>query len=192
WPHRRAAELVVVGGKHLGRFSRTARRLGVDRRVHFVGAVDDTVPYYAAADVYVHPTFYDPCSLVVLEALASGLPVVTTRQNGASELLVDRRDGVLLDDPADVNELLRRVEPLLEPARRRAMGQAARQLALQHTFSRNIDELVAVYEEIDQRRRRAAEQAVSWLEKPFTCRIRGAADKPIPQRTPSSDTGVPS
>jgi len=191
WPHRQAAELVIVGGKHLGRFARAARRLGIEDRVHFVGAVDDTVPYYAAADVYVHPTFYDPCSLVVLEALASGLPVVTTRQNGASELLTDGREGFLLDDPADVGEFLGCIEPLLEAGQRERMGQAARKLALGHTFARNIDELVAVYEEVADRRRRAEQRAVLGLASPFVCRVRGvAAPTALPERTPSSDTGV--
>ena len=49
------------------------------------------MPYYAAADLYVHPTFYDPCSLVVLEAAACGLPIITSRYNGAAELF--RGDG---------------------------------------------------------------------------------------------------
>ena len=59
----------------------------------FSDAVDDPVPLYAAADVYVQPTWYDPCSLVVLEALAAGLPVVTTRLNGAGELITSGREG---------------------------------------------------------------------------------------------------
>jgi len=213
WPYRAAADLVVVGGKHVERFAQAARRMGLEGRTHFVGAVEDTVPYYAAADVYVHPTFYDPCSLVVLEALASGLPVVTTRQNGASELMRDGREGALLDDPADVESFLVRLGPLLEPAWRRRMGRAARKLAIKHTFKQNIDELVAVYEEVCQSRRRAEKEWMSRLERPFVCRVWGekgdksnfpasAADGERPsqksdvspfggsQRSPSSDTGV--
>ena len=59
--------------------------------------------YYGAADLYVHPTFYDSCSLTVLEALATGLPVVTSRFNGASDVIVSDEGGRVIDDPADPN-----------------------------------------------------------------------------------------
>jgi UDP-glucose:(heptosyl)LPS alpha-1,3-glucosyltransferase len=85
------ARLAVVGGRPLWSHQRLARRLGVANRVAFIGAVNDPVHLYMAADVYVQPTFYDPCSLVVLEAMACGLPVVTTRHNGVSERADDQR-----------------------------------------------------------------------------------------------------
>ncbi|MCH8992530.1 MAG: glycosyltransferase family 4 protein, partial [Acidobacteria bacterium] len=116
---------------------------------------ENAAPYYAAADIYVHPTYYDPCSLVVLEALASGLPVVTSRFNGAGELLTPGVEGDLIDDPGDAQALCRCLEPMLETPRRRMMGAAARKLALAHTFERNCDEIVAMYEEIVAQRRAA-------------------------------------
>ncbi|MCX7426490.1 MAG: glycosyltransferase family 4 protein [Planctomycetia bacterium] len=152
----RPIHLAVVGGRHLSRYERAARRLGIAQRVSFVGAVDDTVPYYAAADVYVHPTFYDPCSLGVLEAAASGLPSVTSRYNGAGELLAEGLDGYLMDDPADGREFARCLRPLLCPATRAAMGAAARRMALEHTFRHNCDEIIGVYHEVARRHRCAA------------------------------------
>lgn len=145
---RLPVHLAVVGGKRLRRYIRAAARLGLQDRVSFVGSVNDTAPYYAAADVHVHPTFHDACSLVVLEALASGLPVVTTRFNGAAELLTDGIEGYVVSDPASVDELLGRLEVLLEPSVRQRMGAGARALALQHTFARNVDQVLDVYEEI--------------------------------------------
>ncbi len=187
--------LAVVGGKRLRGWRRMAERLGVAAAVSFVGAQDETVPYYAAADVYVHPTFYDTCSLVVLEAAASGLPVITSRLNGVSELFdpvsgqgsgargqqlsgvgqgsgirgqgfgvqLDRigkqgsdpcpltpdpsNGALLLSDPADVEELTESLRVLFDPSRRQKMGNAARRTALKHTFSRNVEEILAVYEE---------------------------------------------
>jgi UDP-glucose:(heptosyl)LPS alpha-1,3-glucosyltransferase len=124
--------------------------------VTFLGPVDDAAPCYAAADLYVQPTFYDPCSLVVLEALASGLPVITSRYNGVAELLTPGREGFVLHDPADVNELASRLEALLDPQLRRRCGDAARRLALDHTFDRNCDELVAIYRDLAPLRRQAA------------------------------------
>ena len=148
--------LVVAGGKRTARWQRRAQRCGAAAWTHFVGPVDDPVPYYAAADAYVQPTFYDPCSLVVLEALASGLPVVTSRFNGAGELITPGREGYLVDDPADADELVQAIRPLLEPARREAMQVAARELALRHSFERNCQEILSVYQQIAHTGRRAA------------------------------------
>ena len=55
--------------------------------MHFAGNQKDSLPFYQAADVFALPTLYDPCSLVVLEAMAAGLPVVTSRRNGVHELM---------------------------------------------------------------------------------------------------------
>ncbi len=146
--------LAVVGGKRLSGWRRAAGRLGVGKSVSFVGSKDDTVPYYAAADFYVHPTFHDTCSLVVLEAAACGLPIITTRVNGVSELLRDGEDGLLMSDPGDAEELAERMSVLLDDPLRRKMGLAARQTALRHTLDRNVDEILAVYEEAVAARRR--------------------------------------
>ncbi len=147
--------LAVVGGGSKRNQTRLARRAGALGAVMFTGPVADAAPYYAAADIYVHPTYYDPCSLVVLEALASGLPVVTSRFNGAGELLTPGVEGDLIDNPGDADALARCLEPLLEPHRRRMMGAAARRLALAHSFDRNCDEIVALYDEIVARRKAA-------------------------------------
>jgi UDP-glucose:(heptosyl)LPS alpha-1,3-glucosyltransferase len=148
--------LAVAGGKRHGAAARLAAREGVAERVTFLGSVDDAAPWYAAADAYIQPTFYDPCSLVVLEALAAGLPVVTSRFNGASELMTEGREGYLVDDPADVDELVQRIRPLLETDVRARMSLAARQLAEQHSWERNCREVLDVYREIAQARRLAA------------------------------------
>lgn len=148
--------LVVAGGKPSRRYQRLARSAGAAAAVTFVGAVDDPVPYFAAADVYVQPTFYDPCSLVVLEALASGLPVVTSRFNGAGELIHPGREGFLIDDPADADELTQALRPLLDASTRDRFGIAARSLAEDHPFERNCREMLAVYEQARGSHRRAA------------------------------------
>jgi len=148
--------LAVVGGKHFGRFVRLARRAGVAAAVRFLGSIGDPVPYYAAADVYVLPTLYDPCSLGVLEAAASGLPSVTTRFNGAGELLTDGVDGYLLNDPTDDAALADRLRVLLDPTRREQMGESARQTALRHTLEENCEKILAIYREVAGVRARAA------------------------------------
>jgi UDP-glucose:(heptosyl)LPS alpha-1,3-glucosyltransferase len=103
------ADLLIVGTRSGSNraFPSLARRLGIGSQVHFLGSVPDAeMPgIYRSCDAYVHPTFSDHCSLVVLEALACGLPVVTTRQNGAAELMRDGREGLILDRPDDIAAL---------------------------------------------------------------------------------------
>ncbi len=153
---RRPVHLVVVGGKRIGPWRRWARRLKIERSVTFTGPIEDTAPIYSAADVYVHPTVYDTCSRVVLEALAAGIPAVTSRFDGASELLTQGVDGFAVADPTDVDELLGCLDPLLDASVRERMGRAARRLALKHSFARVFDSIVDVYAEVIQSRRRAA------------------------------------
>ncbi len=148
--------LVVAGGKHPDRYRGMARRFGAESAVTFVGSIKNITPYYAAADVYVQPTFYDPCSLVVLEALASGLPVITSAFNGAGELLTEGVEGHVVDDPRDWRTLADRLSQLQDASRREQMGLAARRLAEAHSLDRNCDEIVNIYGEIAQRKRRAA------------------------------------
>ncbi|HLA84492.1 MAG TPA: glycosyltransferase family 4 protein [Thermoguttaceae bacterium] len=151
-----AVRMVVVGGRRSWRAKHLAQRLGAGRQIAFIGSVLDTVPFYAASDVYVLPTFYDPCSLGVLEAAASGLPSVTSRFNGAGEMLSDGLNGLLMDDPADDEELAELIRPLLDRETRSNMGRAARHFALDHTLARNCAEIVAVYRDIAGLARRAA------------------------------------
>jgi UDP-glucose:(heptosyl)LPS alpha-1,3-glucosyltransferase len=145
-------KVAVVGGKR--RLS--SERATADPAVVYVGPAADTVPYYAAADLYVQPTFYDPCSLVVLEALASGLPVITSHYNGAAELMTTCVEGQIVNDPANVGELTECLRPLLDSATRAPMAAAARELALRHTLNCNCRELLAVYEEVTASRHRIA------------------------------------
>lgn len=140
--------LAVVGGKRFAHYSRMAKQLGVADCVTMIGAVHDTVPYYSAADVYVQPTYYDPCSLVVLEAMACKLPVVTTRFNGVAELMTHGVNGQLFDNPSDWRELTDSLRPLMSAQHRRVMGAAARQLAEVHPLERNFSQIVDVYREV--------------------------------------------
>src|SRR5439155_16485112 len=125
-PRDRPFTLAVVGHPKFDRYRRLAGRLGVADRVKFLGFRANPKDAYFASDFLVHPTFYDPCSLVVLEALACGLPVVTTRYNGAAELLSPPADGLVIDDPHDAPALGAAITRMLGPAYRTAASQAAR------------------------------------------------------------------
>jgi UDP-glucose:(heptosyl)LPS alpha-1,3-glucosyltransferase len=139
--------LLVVGDPDTRAYERQAQRLGIAGQVRFAGYYADTRNCYFAADFLVHPTFYDPCSLVVLEGLACGLPVITSRYNGASELLHPPREGYVLDDPHNTDHLAGCMAQLLDPARRLACAQAARRTALQWTFDQHYHQLLQVFQE---------------------------------------------
>jgi UDP-glucose:(heptosyl)LPS alpha-1,3-glucosyltransferase len=117
---------VVVGGgaRHREPFERAARREGCCN-IRFVGPTAGVERYYAAADLFLLPTFYDPCALSVPEALAAGLPVITTSRNGASELMEHGRHGFIVDNPADIEAIDESLRSLLDPVRRAGMGMAA-------------------------------------------------------------------
>jgi len=140
----RPFHLLVVGRGRAGPYRRLARRAGVADRVTFAGAIENIAEMYGAADAFVHPTWYDPCSLVVLEALAAGLPVLTTRFNGAAELLDGRACGAVLDAPRPVGRLAESLKPLLDPSVRTGMSRAARAVAEEHPQQRNFREMLAV------------------------------------------------
>jgi hypothetical protein len=141
-------------------------------QVRFTGRVNDPLPYYAAADFYVHPTYYDPCSLVVLEAAACGLPLITSRYNGASEIFREGQDVLLVDDPADDAELAGAMRILLDDSARRRLGAAARATVLPHSLKRNVDRILEIYREILDRR-----DGLPHGYKVLQARISGAAPR---------------
>jgi UDP-glucose:(heptosyl)LPS alpha-1,3-glucosyltransferase len=147
--------LLVVGNAKTRGWERLARRLDVADRVRFLGPRKDVHHCFFAADFLVHPTFYDPCSLVVLEALACGLPVVTSRANGAAELLNPPREGYVVDNPHDHRHLALCMEQLLDPAKRQACSAAARRAASQWTFDLHYRMLLRVFEEAAARKQAA-------------------------------------
>jgi UDP-glucose:(heptosyl)LPS alpha-1,3-glucosyltransferase len=151
-PRGHPFQLLVVGHPKFVKYERLAERLGVRDRVCFVGPQRDVQNVYFAADFLVHPTFYDPCSLVALEALACGLPVVTTQFNGAAELLHPPRDGYVIEDPHNHTRLAWCLTQLLDPERRAACSQAARLAGANWTFEQHYREMLAVFEEAAVRR----------------------------------------
>jgi UDP-glucose:(heptosyl)LPS alpha-1,3-glucosyltransferase len=154
-PHDVSFRLLVAGNPRIQSYQRLARRLGIAEQVTFLGPCPEIQRCYFAADFLVHPTFYDPCSLVALEALACGLPVITSRFNGASELLHPPQDGYVIQDPHDHAELANCIKQLLDPATRSACAQAARRTAAAWTFEHHYQKLLQVFAEAATRKRAA-------------------------------------
>ncbi len=152
---RRAGQgvsLVVVGNGAVNQYLGIARSLGVDDIVRFVGDQPDPLPYYQSADVFVLPTYYDPCSLVVLEAMAAGLPIITTRNNGVHELMTPGLEGEVILDPSNPEELAAAMELYCSEHRRVECGRAARALAEQNSTAEMFRRHIELYDEIVMRR----------------------------------------
>jgi UDP-glucose:(heptosyl)LPS alpha-1,3-glucosyltransferase len=124
------AHLLVVGkDKHAARYQAQAQELGdAGQRIHFAGPQVDARPFYGAADVFVLPTLYDPLSNAVLEALACGLPVLTSAKCGAGEIVRAHQAGFLCD-ARDVQALADNMARLLNPELRREYATRARTAA---------------------------------------------------------------
>ena len=154
-PRDRPFKLVVVGHPKYARYQKQAERLGVAHRVRFLGHRDDPRDAYFAADFLVHPTFYDPCSLVALEALACGLPVVTSKYNGASELLSPPTDGAVIDDPHDAKALAAAMARFTDRTYRAEASSAARATGTKWTFEHHYQALLDVFGEVRKTKRAA-------------------------------------
>ena len=112
--------------------------------VRFCGELADLRPIYAAADIFLLPSIYDPFSNACLEALAAGLPVITTRANGFSEIMEDRIHGSIVDSANDVAELQNALELWADPTRRLAAKASILKRAAQFDISRNIEKTLEI------------------------------------------------
>lgn len=144
--------LLVCGDPRVKRWRRLAERLGLQNRVHFLGFVADVRDAYFAADFLVHPSFYDPCALVTLEALACGLPVLTTRTNGAHELLPPPLAALTVESGHDHAGLVRGLKQLCDAGLRAELARAARQAAAAWTMHDHFQALFTVLREAIDRK----------------------------------------
>ncbi len=123
----RDAHLVVVGAdKELPRLRREGAKGALAARVHFTGGQEDVKPWYGMADCFVLPTLYDPFPNAALEAMACGLPLITSLQCGAAEFVESGVQGYVCRDPLDVVELARCLNLAAAPGQAERMGAAAR------------------------------------------------------------------
>jgi glycosyltransferase involved in cell wall biosynthesis len=141
-------ELMSVGGGDREPWQKRARELGVLDRITWTGYVpDEALPeHYAASDVFVFPTRYESFGLVVLEAMATGTPVVTGDLACIREFVTDGEHGRLVT-PDDVDALQAGIEHVLGPEHD-AMSKRARERAERFGWDRMADETRALYEEI--------------------------------------------
>jgi UDP-glucose:(heptosyl)LPS alpha-1,3-glucosyltransferase len=145
--------LVVAGKDDAAPYQSRLRELGLEGRVKFCPPRADVQWYYAAADVYVGPSLEDTFAQPPAEAMACGLPVITTATNGTAEIMTDGVDGLILPDPNEIAGLAQRISWLYEhPGDRERMAAQAAKTAAEYTWDRNGVEMRSIFAEAINRR----------------------------------------
>jgi len=135
-------KLIVVGKGNIKKFRLIAGEYKIQDRTLFTGPQCEIEKFYAAADIFALPTIYDPFSNATLEAMASGLPVITTRTNGVSELIQNGEEGFILEDAADSASLAEKIKQTLSSYK--TMGQRARLKAEKFPIEKAADEFMKI------------------------------------------------
>jgi len=130
-------KIVVVGKGRIKKYQTIADRCGIGEDIKFMGPVKGINAYYSASDVFVLPSIYEPFSNACLEAMASGVPVVTSKING---------DGMIVDEPSNPGELALKIKPLLNSGIRLSAGRMARKTAENYTIERNVEDFLMLIE----------------------------------------------
>lgn len=126
--------LLVLGYTEKSDYPNIANKLGIGNRVHFLGYRKDVAEIMSLADLFVFPSKYEPFSLVILEAMASGLPIITSSRCGAVELFSDN-SAVVIEDPEDIVTLINVLRELVSNKERlKMMALIAREDAQKNSW----------------------------------------------------------
>lgn len=145
-PHLHLAIAGAADGRNF--YPQLAQRLGVGDRVHFLGFRSDVADLMRGADLFVFPSRYEACSLVLLEAMASQLPIITATSAGGAEIITPEC-GFVLADPDDVAALSSAMNHLTQDsAARHQMGKAARLVAERYSWKQMARRYLEMFEEV--------------------------------------------
>jgi glycosyltransferase involved in cell wall biosynthesis len=160
--------LAVVGETKDSPYPQMAAALQLSERVHFLGYRHDMPLLQQASDFFVFPSRYEPFGLVVIEAMASGLPVITATTTGAADL-VTSACGIVLPDCDDVDALADALK-LLNSDRtlRQQMGKAARTVAEQHSWTTMAKTYLDIFAESINHEEHSSHPHLSPSTRPIT------------------------
>ncbi len=150
----RKGYLIVAGKGRANKYRQISRRLKIHKKIIFLGQVRHIENALSVTDVAILPTFYDPSSRFILEALAVGNPVITTRFNGATDLFVNNRHGKVIDKPKDISALTEAIVYFTDTNNIEKASQAIAEDKIEEEISirRAARQLASVYESIAQRK----------------------------------------
>jgi UDP-glucose:(heptosyl)LPS alpha-1,3-glucosyltransferase len=140
-------KLIIVGKGNSNKYKRLTEDLSLREQIIFAGPLLDTPSIYAASDVFLLPTLYDPFSNACLEAIATGIPLLTTKMNGASEIIVEGKNGFLIDDPRNAGVIAEKINLSIQ-LDREELDRINRDILERFSKQKDIKETISLYEEV--------------------------------------------
>ena len=140
--------VIVVGGTPYPSLRRRIQKRDLNEKIIFIGRSTHIEEYYANSDVLVLPTYYDACSLVVFEAMACGLPVITTVYNGAAGMMSDGKHGYIISHPPDPTELAEKMKHLMARDIRGKMSLEAAVSGSKFSIEKNHRKMLKIFQEV--------------------------------------------
>lgn len=141
-------KLLVVGKNGIQKYKAYSRKLGVADRVRFAGPQNEVDLFYGGSDIFVLPSIYEPFSNACVEALASGLPVITSQINGAAELIREGENGLLINDPTNIGEISDRLQEGIKIWGKGGYRERIREISPLTTIESNVQDLLDIYNEV--------------------------------------------
>lgn len=163
--------ILVVGRGRKEVFNRIVEESGMESNIIFAGPVKDPWKYYGASNICVLPTYYDPFANVCLEALSCGVPVITTKTNGASEIICHSENGYVVDNASDIRKISKYINVIikedkftpLETLRPDKSGQSLTGFTLEkqaetiaesvgrYSIKRNVENTLQIFSDLSQK-----------------------------------------
>src|SRR3990170_3045725 len=138
-------KLLVVGKGKVRKYQKLAKENGIIDKIIFAGVYKNIQEIYAAGDIFVFPSEYDAFGTACLEAVASGLPVVVSKTSGVSEIIMQGKEGFVINHPINAKEMVIYIDALLDKEKRNEMGSAARRKSEMYSFESNVEKTLQVY-----------------------------------------------
>ena len=141
-------KLFVAGKGQIQKYKILAKEKGIFDKIIFAGLCKNIHEIYAAGDVFVFPSEYDAFGNACLEAMASGLPVITSKTSGVSEIITQGVDGFIINHPIDAKEIANYITVLLEKEKREQIGAAARIKSERFSLEVNVTKTLDIYRKV--------------------------------------------
>ncbi|MFH0732110.1 MAG: glycosyltransferase family 4 protein [Candidatus Omnitrophota bacterium] len=151
--HTKEVTLTVIGSRSVEYYKELVFKLGIADRVIFEEGKKQMSSIFAVCDIFICTSIYETFGLTALEAISCGIPTLLSRLTGVSELVEDGKNAVLINDPADEDEIASKINLLLENAAlMKNLSEGARELALLHTWDKVAAETFGVYKKVLENR----------------------------------------
>jgi len=147
---KKSFKLVVAGKGNIKKYTQLAQKTGIASDVIFVGPVskEKLIDLYLAGDFYIMLSQFDTFGMVVLEAMAAGLPAIISSNVGARDLIREGENGFIIEDTSDTDTVAAKIALLLDEGIRRPLALAAYQTAVHNTWNDVIKKYLSLYEEL--------------------------------------------